>query len=394
LLADFEVGQDAECVARQTMRAKSLVLVVVALGCGLVASIGTSQLLRSRAGGAGNAAPLEKIFVAATDVGLGQKLDKRQLKVAEWPKDRLPVGAIRKLEDVVGKRPLTRLYAGEPILKAKLVEADKLSAAAEKIPKGFRVASVSVTMDSSASGLIYPGDRVDVLVFLRQGANVKMPRTRTILKNVTVFAVDDRFQRDANDDGEGLKAKTVSLLVKPTQVEKIMLAAELGKIKLSLRSAEDNAEDTADGATLADLQSGSSRDGESATRPVADWSDPLEDSLTPSPSAAAPVKAVESVGNTGAAEPAKSFRMRVYAPDGVHEFHWDAPDGLPREVRPGDAPVSLPWTPANGPARGTTGLGPTPTNSPDGTVPQEPTPVSGRQEASMEAPPGATGDRT
>jgi hypothetical protein len=184
------------------------------------------------------------------------------------------------------------------------------------------------------------------------------------------------------------------LLVKPTQVEKIMLAAELGKIKLSLRSAEDNAEDTADGATLADLQSGSSRDGESATRPVADWSDPLEDSLTPSPSAAAPVKAVESVGNTGAAEPAKSFRMRVYAPDGVHEFHWDAPDGLPREVRPGDAPVSLPWTPANGPARGTTGLGPTPTNSPDGTVPQEPTPVSGRQEASMEAPPGATGDRT
>jgi len=323
------------------MRTKSLVLIVIALGCGLVASLAVSQLLRSRALQARQATPMEKIFVAATDVGLGQKLDKRLLKTAEWPKDRLPVGAIRKPEEVVGKRPLTRLYAGEPILKAKLVDADKLSAAAEKIPKGFRVASVGVTMDSSASGLIYPGDRVDVLVFLRQGANVKVPRTRTILKNVTVFAVDDRFQRDANDDGEGLKAKTVSLLVKPTQVEKIMLATELGKIKLSLRSAEDNSEDTADGVTIADLQSGSSREGDSATRPVAHWDDESLDVLDASAAAPSGKPSAAPRDSVGTSPPRNSFRMRIHSPDGVQEFHWDEPDGLPRELRDAAAPLPL-----------------------------------------------------
>src|SRR5690606_17677339 len=118
--------------------------------------------------------------------------------------DKVPDGAVRTLEQLEGRRPLTRLYPGEPILAAKLIDANKFYGASDKIPKGFRVASVKVTMDSSASGLINPGDSVDVLVFLRRGRGVSITSTRTILKNVTVFAVNDRFQRDPEDEPGGM----------------------------------------------------------------------------------------------------------------------------------------------------------------------------------------------
>ena len=64
-----------------------------------------------------------------------------------------------------------------------------------------------------------------------------------------MFAVNERFQRDPEDESEGGgAAKTVSLLVQPTQVEKLMLAQELGRIKLSLRRSDDENEDSATGA--------------------------------------------------------------------------------------------------------------------------------------------------
>ena len=112
--------------------------------------------------------------MATADIPLGQILTPQMVKLEEWPQDKIPEGAVRTLEEIEGRRPLTRLYPGEPILMAKLIDANKFYGASEKIPKGFRVASVKVTMDSSASGLVNPGDRVDVLVFLRQGRGVSI----------------------------------------------------------------------------------------------------------------------------------------------------------------------------------------------------------------------------
>ena len=166
------------------MRPKSMILIVVALGCGLVASIGISQVMENRSSDAPAPLPTEKIYVAVRDVPLGQVLNAQMVKFEEWPKDKIPEGAIKTLENIEGRRPLTRLYPGEPILTAKLVDANKFLGASDKIPKGMRVVSVKVTVDSSASGLLNPGDRVDVLVYLKRGKGISFTTTRTIMKNV------------------------------------------------------------------------------------------------------------------------------------------------------------------------------------------------------------------
>lgn len=324
------------------MRPKSMILIVIALGCGLVASIGISQVMEKKASEGPVVLPTEKVCVAIADVPLGELMEEKMVKMEEWPKDKIPEGAIKKLEDVIGKKPLTRLYPGEPILAAKLVDANKFTGAAEKIPKGFRVASVKVTMDSSASGLINPGDRVDVLVFLKKGRGINMTGTRTILKNVTVFAVNDRFQRDP-EDAEGLRAKTVSLLVKPNQVEKVMLASELGKIKLSLRCSDDDAEDAADGATVADLDSGSSK--ENGNFSIAAATGELAPAQQPAGGITDFLRGMKTLADAPADTSKQAFVMHIHTPNEIQVFNWDDRDSLPRELLNEPPAVEVPAAP-------------------------------------------------
>ena len=98
------------------MRPKSMILIVIALGCGLIASIGISQVMESRVTDGPVETPMEEIFVATADIPLGQILAEEMVRLEEWPQDKVPEGAVRTMEDIDGRRTLTRLYPGEPIL--------------------------------------------------------------------------------------------------------------------------------------------------------------------------------------------------------------------------------------------------------------------------------------
>ena len=101
------------------MRPKSLILLMLALGCGLVASIGISQVMDRRNQQPAPVGETEAIFVAMQNIEFGDQLSTQVLKLEQWPKDKIPEGALSTLEDVEGRRARTKLYAGEPILEAK-----------------------------------------------------------------------------------------------------------------------------------------------------------------------------------------------------------------------------------------------------------------------------------
>ena len=61
------------------MRMKSLILIFIALGCGLVASIGISQVMDR--GGSGGSLEVEQILVALNDIDIGSKLDAANVKL-------------------------------------------------------------------------------------------------------------------------------------------------------------------------------------------------------------------------------------------------------------------------------------------------------------------------
>ena len=236
------------------MRSKSILLLTLALGCGLVASIGISQVMDRTKAAPTSTGETEAIIVALTDINPHDLITPQQIKLEEWPKDRIPAGAIRKLEDLQGKRSRQKLYKDEPILTAKLMGSDEREGAAGLIPKGYRVVSVRVDAVTGASSLILPGDRVDVLVHFRRdaGNGINETFTKTILQDVKVFAVDTVVDRK-NGEEQTISAKTVSLLATLDQAERITTATESGTIRLIMRGPSDNNEADSPGASVADL---------------------------------------------------------------------------------------------------------------------------------------------
>ena len=240
------------------MRGKSMVLILIALGCGLVASIGISQILDRQ----GTAPKIEtkKIYVAAIDVDIHDRIDAEMIKLEEWPADKVPEDAMSDLEGIKGLAPRQRLFAGEPIRRNKLLDPEKEGSTARRIPKGLRVQAIKVDAASAVANLIEPGDHVDVLVYLRKGGNIAETTTKTILQDVRVFAVNHKTNRVTDEEGNVINARTVSLLLTPEQVERILMASRLGSINLSLRSPEDNEESLTDGVTPGEFLLGNAED--------------------------------------------------------------------------------------------------------------------------------------
>lgn len=293
---------------------KSIILLVVALGCGTIAFIGMrSAMARPDSDQTANT---ETIFVAASSVPSWSKLGAELVKKEEWPTDKIPQGAARTLEEFQGKSSLYPLYPGEPIILTKLSDGDG-KIASVRIPEGHQVFAVKVDKESALSGLINPGDKVDILVFIRGrsgGADQIRTGTRTILRNTTVFAVNDQIAR--SKDGEtSIDAKTVSLLVLPEQSEKLLLAKQLGTIHLALRKPGDETNMQTEGAQPGDLdQSSEGSDGIAANNGSSKAGgifDILKDMKTDGSTA------VDSSNATEAVAEGAGTSMVIMSPDGV-----------------------------------------------------------------------------
>jgi len=226
------------------MRTKSLLLLMLALGCGLVASLGITQVMGKRNADVPSAnGEMTPIFVAMENVPMGDPLTAQVLKLEEWPTDKVPPGALTKIEDVEGRRPKTPIFKGSPILEDQLLgQGAAEGGAGGMIPAGYRVVSVKVDSVSGGASLIRPGDRVDVLVHLlaNPARGIHETTTRTILQDIKVFAVNDVFNLESVEGDKSISAKTISLLVTPSQAEMVMLATEMGRIRLVLRSPQDD----------------------------------------------------------------------------------------------------------------------------------------------------------
>jgi pilus assembly protein CpaB len=340
------------------MRAKSMAMLMLALGCGLVAAIGFTQVMAKRNAEPVSTGEMQPIFVAAKDISLSERLSSEMLKLESWPKDKVPLGAVTKIEDVEGCRTRTKLYAGEPILEKKLYsKGTSLQGDSVIIPNNYRVVSVKVDNVSGGPGLVMPGDRVDVLVHLLRNASqdIQETTTRTILQNIKVFAVNDvvdiEQQKDSKDK-EKMSAKTISLLVTPSQAATLTLASEMGKVRLIMRNPEDESTSVEGVSKPSDLLGGAKiadRDNEKVYKPD-------EPAATAATAPAKPSglttllekmktqlkdKAKTTVSNL----PTETWKMRILLPRGVNEIQME-PDVGPHAAKMPNSWHTISNTPA------------------------------------------------
>ena len=133
-------------------------------------------------------------------------------------------------------RPARDTAAGEPIRRSNIVRPGDRDFLQVVLTPGARAIAIPVTTGGASTGLLFPGDRVDVILTQNfKGESTVITRrsvSETVVENLRVLAID---ALDAKAPS-GSFGRTVTLEVTPQQAEKINVATELGKLSLSLRS--------------------------------------------------------------------------------------------------------------------------------------------------------------
>jgi pilus assembly protein CpaB len=216
------------------MNAKRL---AVALFVSLVVSAAFAFVL-SRHLAKGSHGPASQIrYVVAAGKGLeaGEVLKAGNLRLIEWPVV-LP-GSFTKVDDLAGKVVLFPLTGNQPILAVDLASGGLNEGLAVKIPAGMRAISVRSDEVVGVAGFLLPGTHVDVLLTYRSDKSPE-PRTTIVLQDVVVLAAGQQIRPDPEGKPASV-TKVVTLLLKPDDSAKLVLATSLGAIHFVLRNGAD-----------------------------------------------------------------------------------------------------------------------------------------------------------
>lgn len=190
----------------------------------------------------------KSVLVAATALDVGTFIEPGNVRWQEWPDVGLPDSYIRRdhgsLDDLVGAVVRQPLAAGEPVTAGKIVKANERGFLAAVLAPGMRAISIPVDETSSNAGLVYPGDRVDLILTqdLRPRGGEKFVRhvSETVLRNLRVIAMGRHLSpAPGAGSGKGMagpRIHTATLEVTPRDAERVALVVRLGKLSLSLRS--------------------------------------------------------------------------------------------------------------------------------------------------------------
>ena len=220
------------------MSVRTLLVVLLAVGCGGIATYGMFSVVRSSRGNA-DATPIietEQVAVLTIDVGLvGTKITEDMVRLQDWPKEYLPEGYITDLKDVVNETLRVPVRAGELLLKGKFGAGRGMAAI---VDPGYRAFTIHTPNHSAGvAGFVMPGDTVDVLL-TRDNPDIPGGSVTTaLLQKVTVLASDQNINAPEANTIKTLKSVTLS--VTPEEGKILTLAQSGGTLTLMLRNKED-----------------------------------------------------------------------------------------------------------------------------------------------------------
>jgi pilus assembly protein CpaB len=217
------------------MKAKRLLMAL--LFALLVSGLFTFWLSRRVAKAARVDVPRKQLYVASGKaLDAGELLKPGSLQLVEWPAATPLTGGFTRIDDVAGRIVLYPLPKGEPILERQLAAAGAGAGLTAKIPSGMRAISVRSDEVVGVAGFLLPGTHVDVLMTYHS-VTTPEPQTLTALQDVVVLAAGQQIQPQA--DGKPISVNVVTLLLKPEDAEKLVLATSLGGIYFVLRNGAD-----------------------------------------------------------------------------------------------------------------------------------------------------------
>jgi pilus assembly protein CpaB len=234
---------------------KNWLMLILSLALGGTAAYLGSAVIKNRIAAieseAKNGKQLVKVVVPLKDLGVGTTLTTDMLAVREVPREFVHSNAVtpETLENVESQRLAVPVRRGEMLLTMH-TEGVGSKVFSGFLKPGQRALTVPVSDENSISGMLRPGDRIDLIVVLRPsntaGAGNKQDVTFPLMSNVTVLS-----KADANKGTE--RYANITLEVAPEDAHRIIVAQSSGQLKALLRNPDDVAANTTRPLTSDDL---------------------------------------------------------------------------------------------------------------------------------------------
>jgi pilus assembly protein CpaB len=214
-----------------------------------VSVFGLSILNQSKQQQAVQSAPTEQILVASGLLQAGALLQPGDLSTGSVAVTSVPQGASldtpANRSELIGSMIRMPISPGAPILDSAVIHPGDHGFLAAVLAPGMRAVTVGVDAVSGESGLIWPGDHVDVLLTQTlDDPSVPLGQriaAEIVLRDVRVIATGQQLvqgQVGANNPNPPPPATTVTLEVTPDQAERCEVATHLGPLSLVVHSAQ------------------------------------------------------------------------------------------------------------------------------------------------------------
>lgn len=195
--------------------------------------------------------PTYSVAVAARALPVGSRLTANDVKLVAWPAASPVAGAVTSLDAAVNRGLLASVVENEPLTASKLASADAGAGLPPMIAAGMRAISVKVDDVVGVAGFAVPGAHVDVVVTVTQRDQTV---ARVVASDIEVLAAGTRAEQTLPLEGARQSQNSVvTLLVTPSDAERISLAASVGRITLTLRNPLDRAASDTKGTAVASL---------------------------------------------------------------------------------------------------------------------------------------------
>ena len=191
------------------------------------------------------------VVVAAGSLQWGTKIKPEMIKVTPYLKESLPVGYFSSTNDLKDRVIVAPLKLNEPITEVKLAPTSVSTGGVSAVLKpGMRAIAVKGDKIIGLSGFINPGNRVDVIVTVKEPGTKKI-KSKIFLENLAVLATGTQIEK--NEKGDPMPVDVYTLEVEPEQAEKVALAASEGRLQFALRGVTDSDDIFTKGVTIPEL---------------------------------------------------------------------------------------------------------------------------------------------
>jgi pilus assembly protein CpaB len=221
-----------------TRRITLIVAVVLAIGTGIL-TLRYLTSIQQTANVQQQQVELKRILIASRDIPARAKITPDMLTSVNRPAVQVEPGALDDPKQAQGDIALITIPGGSTITETRVGHPAEVGLTV-RIKPGMRAISIPVDRVKAVSGLLEPGDRVDVLAAVPRGQGTQ-PKAVSIIRGALVLAINDSLETaGATPSPDAANLVTVTLGVTPKQADLLTMADLNTTLRLALRSPQES----------------------------------------------------------------------------------------------------------------------------------------------------------